>query len=77
MYYQPRLHGSQEYMNRIAPEDINMCKRDCMFRKCIPCDEDVYNLCIVLMAQENLDMPEDAYSGLNLYLRLRELVRQN
>ena len=75
MYNLPLLYGSQNYLHAVLATDLNNCKERCIFRRSIPCDEDVYHYCNSLIAQNNLQLPRDAHEGIDFYLQLRELMQ--
>ena len=54
-------------MSGVYSDDIAICRDEVVFRLAMPCDNDVYNICIVLMKQNNLQFPVDADEALNLY----------
>ena len=74
MYLVPGLYESENYLNSVPSDKLLACREECVFRSSVPCDEDVFHLCTFIMAQLNLDIPFDDYSGLDLYLELREIL---
>ena len=77
LYHWPWLYGTQDYLYKVREEDVMECKRSCLFRKAIPCnDGDVYELLIILLRENGAQFPRDAYDGVHLYKTLRNLLNQ-
>lgn len=72
MYSCPLLYGAEDECCAVDTTDLDICKQHCIFRTLQPCeDEDVYNLCLTLMMQHNLSLPNDPSCGVELYRKLR------
>ena len=74
MYCVPELYGSEDLLCAVTEEDMDEYKQSCTFRSSVACDEDVFELCIILMKEHNMKPPKDAYQALDLYLNLRMLL---
>lgn len=72
MYLVPELYNTQDYLCQIPEEEVNHCKNDCIHRRDVACDNDVFMLCTSVVAENGLDVPLDAYKAIDLYLCLRE-----
>ena len=73
-YAVPNLYGAQNFGQQVDNTRIDLCLEDCSFKD-YPCDEDFYHICIELMTEHNLLMSTDIYQITDLYLKLRQLVR--
>ena len=73
MYSVPDLYGAQNFLEPVHPREVEICREDCAFKD-YPCDVDVYQLCVELMAEHNLVMSNDLYEITDLYLRLRDMI---
>ncbi len=51
-------------------EQIAVCSDDCIFRARYPCDEDVYNLSVLYMADHGWEAPTTAEEAMDLYCKL-------
>ena len=58
-------------------EKIRNCKEECTFKGPYPCDEDVFDLCCVLMEENNMQSPDSVATATILYCTLREQIIQN
>ncbi|KAL3831998.1 hypothetical protein ACJMK2_005664 [Sinanodonta woodiana] len=77
MYQTPTLYGTQNYQSFVPMEDIDTCRAECLFRETYPCDKEIFDLCAFIMEEERLAFPTDPYEGLDLYLFLRNNIRQD
>ncbi len=75
MYAVPDLYGTTNKLcTGICDEHMLRSKEMCLSRSLIPCDIDVYNICSLLMARENVHIPEDVDTAKELYLYLRQAI---
>lgn len=73
MFDVPSLYGVQTFLHPVDQTKLSICREDCTFKD-YPCDVDVFQLCVQLMAEHNLVMTNDVYEITDLYLRLRQLI---
>ncbi|KAI7789952.1 hypothetical protein IRJ41_006707 [Triplophysa rosa] len=74
MFDVPSLYGVQNFLYPVDQTKLSICREDCIFKD-YPCDEDVFQLCVELMAEHNLVMTNDVYEITDFYLRLdRQLI---
>ncbi|KAK0154136.1 hypothetical protein N1851_003760 [Merluccius polli] len=74
LYALPQLYGTRDFLSPVEDEHLQLCKDECVFRRPIPCDPDVYELCNILMVESHLTLPRDPYQAVNLYRHLREAI---
>lgn len=74
MYQVPALYGARDYLFDVVPEEVEVCKEGCLFRKALPCDIDVYDMCIILVQENGHDIPKDPDTATDLYLELRQQI---
>lgn len=74
MYSYPELYATSDFLSPVDNDDVALCHNNCTFRPAIPCDKDIYNLCIFLMVESNSALPVDAYKAIDLYLYLRNTI---
>ncbi|XP_016318408.1 uncharacterized protein LOC107670349 [Sinocyclocheilus anshuiensis] len=72
MFAVPSLYGVQNFLHPTEQSKPSICQEECLFKD-YPCDEDVFQLCVELMAEHNLVMSDDVYEITDLYLQLRQL----
>lgn len=74
MYNAPHLFGGQDHLKEVSREAVDMCKEECQQRGPCPCDETVFSLCCLIMAENFLLPPTTADEAVELYLFLREYI---
>ena len=74
MYAVPELYQATDHLCPVEESHTEACATECTFRQPITCDPDVYQLCNILMAESQLNVPGDPYQALNLYMHLREAI---
>lgn len=76
MYTMPLVYETRDYMIAAQQTDIDACCNACTFREGIPCDPEMFELLMILMAQHGLEAPAGVLEALDLYHTLRPIVRQ-
>ncbi|XP_030609254.1 uncharacterized protein LOC115796912 [Archocentrus centrarchus] len=74
MYTLPELYRTRDFICHVEEEHVELCKNECVFRQTKPCDQDVYELCSILMSESHRTPPTDPYQAVNLYMHLREAI---
>lgn len=74
LYQLPVLYDTIDYMCEVDPEDVVICKDECLFREPIPRDRDVYDMCNIIMNENDLEFPQAPDTAVELYLELRRLL---
>lgn len=77
MYSFPELHSAEDRLKTISMEDITLCMEECSPKGQHPCDETVFELCCLLMVENEWDAPGDPLGAADLYIRLREEILQS
>ncbi|KAK9977241.1 hypothetical protein ABG768_019062 [Culter alburnus] len=56
MYNLPELYQSKDYLNPVDAERLDVINHEnvCLWKSDIPCDRDFYDLCILVMEENNL-----------------------
>ena len=76
MYRMPRVYSTKDYICPVPPEEIEITSEECKFKDVDPCDSDVSELCVLLMVENNWDIPADPYAAAELYTQLRMQILQ-
>lgn len=76
MYEVPQLYGTHDCINQIISQEVQACRDECIFRDVMPFDEDVTELCMIIIRQNNMRVPMGTTECVTTYFKLRQLVRQ-
>ena len=74
MYHFPEAFNTQDYLKRVQPDEVEVCEDECTFKDEHPCDPDIFELCCMEMADNNLDVPTNAIEATVLYRYLRNII---
>lgn len=74
MYTAPHLWGADDLLVPFS-EDLPTCKESCKFLTSVPCDEDMFDLCTIIMEESGMGFPMSRSQALDLYLSLRDIIR--
>lgn len=77
MYMLPGTYETRSYRIEVDQHKIDVCKRECIFRKEKYCDEDIWELCEIYMTENALPSPTCLNSTIALYKTLRDLFHQD
>lgn len=75
MYTLPQLFGARECLKNVSEQKIDICKEDCLQRGPYPCDDTVFDICCLAMAENNLHPPTSPEEAIELYLFLRAYIQ--
>ncbi len=75
LYFLPGLWGADDYLHNVSDGDIEACRRRCVFRESVPCDIDVFEMSMYIVAEQDLEFPSDPNEGVELYMILRRALR--
>ena len=76
LYTCPELQGTRDHIQTTSANDIAFCREECIFRGPYPCeDNDVYEMCLMIMRENDLAHPTDTWQALDLYLELRAILK--
>lgn len=67
--------NSRDYTCQLNAEDMRACRENATFKSVIPCNKDIYDLCIILMRESSIMPPNDATSVSTLYMHLRTIIK--
>ncbi|XP_041360504.1 uncharacterized protein LOC121376794 [Gigantopelta aegis] len=76
LYCLPHLHGYTDCLCQVEPLDIEVSCDEILDERETPCDEDVYELCTILMDENNLSPARDAYAAVDMYIELRTEIKR-
>lgn len=75
MYTLPQLFGAREYLKEASQQKIQACREECRERGPYPCDNTVFDICCLAMAENSLHPPTSPEEAIDLYMFLRAYIR--
>lgn len=70
MYTLPQLFGVREYLKEVSQQKIEAGREECLQRGPYPCDDTVFDICCLAMAENNLHPPTSPEEAIELYMFL-------
>jgi hypothetical protein len=52
MFTVPQLWGTEDFI--VPHSDLDICKEACKFLSAVPCDEDIFDPCTMIMSESGL-----------------------
>lgn len=75
MYHVPQMYSTHSYLREVQNNMLLVCKEESVFEDMnLPCDEDLSELCKIIMHENHLLAPKDAFEATNLYVELRNHI---
>ncbi|MGH0137101.1 UNVERIFIED_CONTAM: hypothetical protein FKN15_062854 [Acipenser sinensis] len=75
MYTVPHLYGAEDHLCPCTMENIVNCEEKCNKRRNYSCDKTVFELCCLLMDEHRLDPPDNTEQATDLYITLKQEIR--
>lgn len=74
MFFYPILWNAEDHKVAVSEADLAMCSTTAEFRSHVPCDQDVYDVCVAIMRENNLTPAQTCDEATDLYLYLRREI---
>lgn len=71
MYMLPSSYNTRSYLHDVDQNKVDVCQEECTFRRQQVCDEDIDELCRILMEENVLAEPTTIEEAISLYSKLR------
>ncbi|KAJ8030963.1 hypothetical protein HOLleu_27528 [Holothuria leucospilota] len=75
MYISPRSYGTRDYLHNVERDELEVCLEECRFKDGFPCCQEVFDVCCVIMNEQNLLPPSSPSEAVELYQILRQALR--
>ena len=73
----PSAFDTVDYGSEINGIEVNICESELEAMPHSPCSDLIEDLCVCIMEENNIAMPQDPGSMHDLYMFLREEIRNN
>jgi len=70
----PEIFSTRNYLKAVNHRDVDICRRQCVFRSGPTCDPEVFELLMMYMAENMFEPPTSAQEAVALYHELRPIV---
>jgi hypothetical protein len=77
MYNVPSVYNKHDCRIPVPRAEVQAYRNECLFRDVCPFDDDILELCNLLMAENNWTAQTSLLSCAELYLNLRQHIRSN
>lgn len=77
MYNLPELYHAEDHLHPVDPERLDVILQEdvCLWKSEIPCDHDLFELCVLTMEEHDWQTSQSAPEAVRLYKDLRPLIR--
>lgn len=75
MHSAPDLYGRRDYLQPAPKNEIDFCLEEETTRVLYPCDPEMFEMCSLIMEENQIVAPSDPYQAVDLYVALRQEVR--
>lgn len=74
MYALPEMYNVNDCLCPVPLEEIIICESECTPKNGYPCEQNLFELCCIIMDELHLEAPTNSEEAVNLYLVLRAEV---
>lgn len=71
----PQLSGARENLKEGSQQKIEACREEGLQRGPYPCDDTLFDICCLAMAENSLHPPTSPEEAIELYMFLRAHIR--
>ena len=76
LYNAPETKNAQDYGVPVEVDDLEICLEDVQPKEKVACCELIHDLCIIIIEEHNLPIPETPDDMYELYIFLRTVINQ-
>ncbi|CAI6376619.1 unnamed protein product [Macrosiphum euphorbiae] len=77
MFEIPEEQNTIDFIHTVEISELQLCKNENMYSTNICCDETVYELCNIILAEKRIAIPDDPYSIIDyIYIMLRNTIQE-
>lgn len=77
MFKMPQHYSTESYFKYVDEKDLEVCEEECIFNTHITFDETLNEICQIIITEENLNVTNDPYELVNIYIKLRNTILMN
>lgn len=77
LYSLPHLQNTYDYLQPVDADVLDVFSDECNTFSTLVCDEDVFQLCQMYMAENSWTPPIDHVAATDLYIKLRDAIRSD
>ncbi|KAJ8914135.1 hypothetical protein NQ315_016213 [Exocentrus adspersus] len=70
----PQIHNSNDHLIVVQEEHLQTCEEECVFLDCPCSDNDVFDLCKIILEELGSDKPTDPLDAISLYKEIRNEI---
>ena len=75
LYNFPELCGTEDFLWEVEEIKVDLCKEQCIEKSEVLCDEELLELCHLVMEEHGWNNPADAQEAIELYILLSPIIR--
>jgi len=76
MFEIPEEYNTINFIHTVEISELQLCKNENMYPTNICCDETIYELCNIILAEKRISIPDDPYSIIDVYIMLRNTIQE-
>lgn len=77
MFKMPQHYSTESYLKYVDEKDLEVCEEECIFNTHTTFDETLNEICQIIITEENLNVTNDPYELVNIYIKLRSTILMN
>ena len=75
LYNFPELCGTEDFLWEVEEIKVDLCKEQCIEKSEVPCNEELLELCHLVMEEHGWNNPANAQEAIELYILLSPIIR--
>ena len=75
LYSLSELNGIQDKIVDVDADELHEWEEECLFKEEYPCDHDIFEVCCILMEENNWQVPSNGYEAAQLYMKLKNQMK--
>jgi len=76
MFEVPEQYNTSNFLHFAKKDELQLCKNECIDSTTTTCDPTIFELCSIILAEEGITIPDEAYSIIDIYITLRNKLKE-
>ena len=74
LYTLPEMAGAEDHKVPVPQQELDICQTESTEKDEYPCERNVFDICCILMAENDWAAPQNGYEAAALYIKLKRQI---
>jgi len=75
MFEIPEQFNTTNFLHTVQEDELQLCKNEHIDLTNVTCDQNIYDLCSIILVEDGICIPDESYSIIDVYIMLRNKLK--